>query len=454
MLNHNHIAAALLPYLRSLLSFIFLEAYLILCIAFKLRLLGHDSARGATSRREQPPNGHWGWTLFMSLTALWAQLVILGVGTGDVFFDHALGCNATTTLFVGFHFLVADSRSSRCQQSQVETSSQTSGKVHGRERGSPGWETWLGMAYALRMAPRQGSGQRGPLNKADLRTATTRHRFLVHRMFHLLSNFLLLDVLNTVAFAFPFFQPTPSRGPRPFRLQELPLSLLHGGMIYAGLNVMYDAYALLSVASQSTAPDEWPPLFGDVRDAWTVQRAWSRVWHQLMRNHLSSTSTYLLQLLPRSSVLSPLVNKTIQVALAFILSGVLHVAGEYHCLRALQVHNPLLESHSSPESTTLRFGGVTTTFALQPLALLLESLASSIARRRPAVLNIPLKWRSCSNFLMKFIGYLWVIAWFSFSMSFYTRSMMGAGFMTSTANMPRGWTMETVRFVTRNVLYI
>lgn len=249
MLDRNHDIRVLLPYLRSLLLFSFLESYLVLCIACKLRFLEQ-------SRRPAWTVTCWPSALFLSLAAFWAQLLILLPGTGDVFFDHAIGCNATTTVFVGFHLLVAE-RQPVALRADVD-----------QETNTESWTASLSNAYALRMCPRRGHRT---LRKAN---AANRRSFLAKLMFHLLGNFVLLDLLNTIAFPIPFFQPTHSKGPRTFRLEELPLSLLHGGMIYAGLNIMYDGYAFLSVSTGNTQPEEWPPLFGDIREAWTAQRAW------------------------------------------------------------------------------------------------------------------------------------------------------------------------------------
>lgn len=273
MLNTNHhIVPAVLPYLRSLSFVAVLEIYLILCIAFKLQLLDVRSELSLRKDADASPRktgsaiaGYWPLALFLGLAALWAQFVIILPGTGDVFFDHAIGCNATTTLFMGLHLLTAEPN--------LPVTSRTGGiqpPANGEVR-KPSWKSWLSRAYALRMAPRRGVQM---LQKTERHPTTIRCTFLTGRAFHLVGNFVLLDLLNTIAFRIPFFQPTPSRGPRPFRLEELPLSLLHGGMIYAGLNIMYDVYCLLSVSAESTKPEEWPPLFGDIRDAWTVQRAW------------------------------------------------------------------------------------------------------------------------------------------------------------------------------------
>ena len=280
MLDTDHVILILRPYLRSLSSFVLLEIYLIICIAVELRLRPRPCSGLAHCRKVSNPAAepgradYWGWATFASVAAFWYQLVISGTGTGDVFFDHALGCNATTTLLVGFHFLVA-ARFGRVT-STSRLLSVPSGHV-GEENKPLSWKSCIRKAYALRMAPRHRPRRVRAASRPKPTSTAPRSEFLAKRGFYLLGNFVLLDFLNTVAFEIPFFHPIPSRGPRPISLRELPLSLMHGAMIYAGLNVMYDAYCISSVALRKTTPKEWPPLFGDVRKAWTVRRAWRYV---------------------------------------------------------------------------------------------------------------------------------------------------------------------------------
>jgi hypothetical protein len=117
----------------------------------------------------------------------------------------------------------------------------------------------------------------------------------------------------------------------------------------------------------------------------------------------------------------------LQISMVFVLSGLLHLAGEYHALL-----HPL---HPIPPPNWEKpplFGGVFTTFALQPLALVLES----VVIRSFVILFGP---SPRTRLLQKGIGYAWVSVWIAFSMGFYTRRVMGAGFMTGPANIPSGW---------------
>ncbi|KAF5335071.1 hypothetical protein D9611_010935 [Ephemerocybe angulata] len=358
-------------------------------------------------------------------------------GTGDVFFDHAVTCNAATTVFVGFHFLVAIPGSGLNPLLGVEGTQEQ--QIASTEPSN--MLKCIGQAYRLRMSPCRGLRPPRPTPKShskgsDMPSQLSCSVFLLQRTMYFLLNFFSLDILNTLAHRIPLLLPSSSLNPRPWRTYELPLSLLHAAMIYTGLNIMYDSYTVLSVGLGCTGVDEWPWLFGSPADAWSVKRFWGKVWHQLMRNHLTSTSTYILESLPPpfQPALRRRTKTSIQVTIVFLLSGILHLAGEHHALRSL----PNADASTSSSSI---LGGIFTTFALQPFGLFLEHLFCRVHRACLGHRMGP------PSRLEKALGFLWVLAWFSFSMSFYTRRMMGAGFMTGWANIPRGWSLNAVSFL-------
>ena len=154
--------------------------------------------------------------------------------------------------------------------------------------------------------------------------------------------------------------------------------------------------------------------------------------------HLSSNSNYLISIFTpfrdasakhRSRML-----KRIQVALAFVLSGLLHFSGEYH---ALLLHPPWRRYHLS---------GVFATFALQPLALALEDAVYWTAWRSRFLRQKLCLGTPNPHLFVKLVGFVWVIIWMTFTMSFYTVTLMDAGFLTAPANIPRGWIVGAARW--------
>ncbi|KAI9926617.1 hypothetical protein MW887_004386 [Aspergillus wentii] len=78
------------------------------------------------------------------------------------------------------------------------------------------------------------------------------------------------------------------------------------------------------VLSGATAIDEWPPVFGSLRDAYTLRHFWGTSWHQFLRWPLTSCCTFVtLSLLGLSR--PSLLERYTHLTLVFMLSGILHV---------------------------------------------------------------------------------------------------------------------------------
>jgi len=264
------------PYARSLFHFVLHECHVVVALATQAKL------------NQAPGRGTWGhsscvrWVLFLSVACTWSTLV-LRPGAGDVYWDYAIGCNATTTLFVAFSHLIASPTTIGCHVEGIT------------------WQIALVNAYTLRMSPRDG-------HKVTL-CHQSRGMFLLHRSMLLLLQVTVLDVLNTIAFQIPYFHPKSHPPDRSglYLVGRMTLwALLPAGNVWAGVNLMYHAYSLLSVITRSSKPEDWPlPLFGSVWEAYSVTRIWrfvdviliqkptglmvlsspsSKFWHQLMRN--------------------------------------------------------------------------------------------------------------------------------------------------------------------------
>jgi hypothetical protein len=53
--------------------------------------------------------------------------------------------------------------------------------------------------------------------------------------------------------------------------------------VWGRLNGFYSSIAAVSVAVGVCETWQWPPLMGNLRDAWSVRQVWSVVYHQTMR---------------------------------------------------------------------------------------------------------------------------------------------------------------------------
>lgn len=104
---------------------------------------------------------------------------------------------------------------------------------------------------------------------------------------------------------------------------------------YSTLTSCHDIFAIGFVGSGIDEPEDWPPFFGNLKDAYTVTRFWNKFWHKaLYRTAISYASlvpAHILRL-SRTSFFGGLSVKF----LVFVLSGIIHAivlkhAGDYTC---------------------------------------------------------------------------------------------------------------------------
>ena len=107
----------------------------------------------------------------------------------------------------------------------------------------------------------------------------TRAQFLLHRFKQFLWSFILTDL--TESYIYPYFHlyvPEPTDAPLPTGFSGF---LLHSwnlltwlAMTYAILKMYYEVASLLAVGLGISRPEDWPDMFGNWADAYTVRRLW------------------------------------------------------------------------------------------------------------------------------------------------------------------------------------
>ncbi|KAJ0412950.1 membrane bound O-acyl transferase family-domain-containing protein [Aspergillus carlsbadensis] len=90
----------------------------------------------------------------------------------------------------------------------------------------------------------------------------------------------------------------------------------------------YRALSLVAIALTISAPGDWPPLFGRMRDAYTLRAFWGKFWHQLLRRPLTAFSNHLTQEIMHLSCPS-MPERYTNNLVVFILSGAIHLASDY-----------------------------------------------------------------------------------------------------------------------------
>ncbi|KAJ9202660.1 putative toxin biosynthesis protein Tri7-like protein [Paecilomyces variotii] len=84
-------------------------------------------------------------------------------------------------------------------------------------------------------------------------------------------------------------------------------------------------FSIVAVGLGGSPPELWPPFFGSMWDAYTIRGFWGTFWHQSLRWILTSWSSLITRTilrLPRPS----LVERYLNILLAFSVSGLIHVA--------------------------------------------------------------------------------------------------------------------------------
>lgn len=168
-------------------------------------------------------------------------------------------------------------------------------------------------------------------------------RFAIFRAFKagtiiLVDRLLVQKVRGQLTASSSFYHFTPDQEPivrRLFDGNDDPVSshelLLRAFMsmswIWANVLVLESYHALLSIVFvvifRLDDPEDWPPLFGSLAEAWTVKRFWGKFWHRIATPTFAScsqlASRHLLQCRPGSSA-----DNAVIALGVFLLSGVAH----------------------------------------------------------------------------------------------------------------------------------
>ncbi|KAJ7139583.1 membrane bound O-acyl transferase family-domain-containing protein [Mycena epipterygia] len=234
---------------------------------------------------------------------------------------------------------------------------------------------------------------------------TPRLTFVAQRLWKAAQFFVLHDLCNLHIRWNDSFRPT---GPEWTALGWGWRLVAAAGWALSAYSAMAIGPLLLSAASVAlgaSSPDEWPPLFGGPREAWSIRRFWgcalpyypSRAWHQLMRRFVSVHGKYLahrvLRLPPGGKP-----SAYVQLFTAFALSALVHYGSETLALRHWR-------------------GGALTFFMLQPCAIMVEDLLIFLARRAGFKGGVG----------ARVVGYAWTWAWFGLTLPLWQMPLVRGG---------------------------
>lgn len=119
-------------------------------------------------------------------------------------------------------------------------------------------------------------------SRVETTTNASSRRFLALRtlrliFMHLLNDLIVCYTVTTPHGSFPsivHLKPITGYSDAPL-LRKLWFSWVHIGITYTGLESMYSAICVLSVALGLASPRDCPRMFGELRGLWSVRNAWS-----------------------------------------------------------------------------------------------------------------------------------------------------------------------------------
>ncbi|KAL1626148.1 hypothetical protein SLS54_002982 [Diplodia seriata] len=163
--------------------------------------------------------------------------------------------------------------------------------------------------------------------------------------------------------------------------------------------IVSNTVAIALVATGLSSPQDRPPLFGSIKDAYTIRRCWGNVWHQCLRRGLTTHADFVsdkILRIPRGTLLS----RYTRIFIVFIISGIIH----HVCVRGMGV--------PSEESGGLVF------FPLQALGIMVEDAVQAALVGKTGFRNAGVR---------RLFGYVWVVAYLGWSTPtwFYPQSRVG-----------------------------
>jgi hypothetical protein len=164
----------------------------------------------------------------------------------------------------------------------------------------------LSAAVALLFSPRMFVPRNLiPSFRSDSRNyVPPRTWFLAHRLLQCSCSLLINDLFNRYRLNTTPLDYVEERQHLIRRLSSLDIReiiirahrTLHGHLgPYLLMTAAHSAASAFAVLILRQSPEEWPPLFGSLKDAYTVRRFYSHFWHRVMRTAYVSNAKALLE---------------------------------------------------------------------------------------------------------------------------------------------------------------
>ena len=167
---------------------------------------------------------------------------------------------------------------------------------------------------------------------------------------------------------------------------------------YTMLNTLHIAFSLLAVVIlRRDNLSDWPPLFGDLSEGYSVRRFWGKFWHRLLVQPYTQCGRRLCKAIPGYR-LEPATERVLTLFTIFGTSGAVHAAASWQ-----------MGDRCGWPRDILWFCG---NFAAGMAEVIVVRRTRAIAQR---IGCHDLLDRSSRGFLGKVVGYTWVFGFFFWS---------------------------------------
>lgn len=132
----------------------------------------------------------------------------------------------------------------------------------------------------------QGTGLKLPPDTRSMRPKSLWLRQTV--FYHLIPNYLVFDILNNYLLRYPAVHAIQQRS-RQLTLDQLDvwdtlvIKALSPILVTATLSFVYTCCSLFAVVVLGSAPERWPPMFGNPWLSTSLHSFWALRWHQVRR---------------------------------------------------------------------------------------------------------------------------------------------------------------------------
>ncbi|KAJ5874776.1 uncharacterized protein N7529_003206 [Penicillium soppii] len=211
-------------------------------------------------------------------------------------------------------------------------------------RGAPPWNA----AYKIWMNPRRQFDREAIISRNQNTDSTSRAPFIIKRLFKAVTccvlQFFIIGPFVFLNFSFTshdfgrvqeifirrliWSDYGPSITPREIQIRIL-LSVYWIWLTYFMLEVCHILLSVFFVVIiRVDTPEEWPPLFGSVGEAYGVRRFWAKFWHQLTTPCCASSGKLITRRLLRFKPAS-FFEKCFIAFWTFFLSAIYHFVADW-----------------------------------------------------------------------------------------------------------------------------